>query len=115
MSKAAQKKIMREMFLPHILSSDKLQTGVDTLCRNRNRWLTGFFVCALAGIGSGITGLLIGGLLLFGFFPPNNTPGSLETWMLVLAFPLFILAAHCLDKAAEAKKAIHSLIYKEQK
>jgi hypothetical protein len=106
---------MREMALPHIRFSKKRQTDLSALCKRRNRWLTAFFVSALAGACSGITGLMIGGLLSLGFFASGKTLGLVETGMLVTAFPLFILTAHCLDKAAETKKAINSLIYKEQK
>lgn len=106
---------MREMVLPHILSSEKRQTNISGLCESRDRWLTAFFISALAGVCSGVTGLIVGGLLLFGFLTQNKTLDRLETWMLILAFPLFIFAAHCLDKVAAAKKAINSLSYKEQK
>jgi hypothetical protein len=34
--------------------------------------------------------------------------------MIVAAFPLLILAAHCLDKAAEARKRIKAISYHEQ-
>jgi len=103
------------MVLPRVLPSEKRQTNISALCESRDRWLTGFFVSALAGVCSGIAGLIIGGLFLFGFLTQNKTLDRLETWMLILAFPLFIFAAHSLDKVAAAKKAINSIGYKEQK
>jgi hypothetical protein len=62
---------MREMVLPKILPVEDKRTAASTLCRKRNRWLTGFFVSAIAGVCAGMAGLAISALWRWELYRPR--------------------------------------------
>lgn len=112
---AFRKWIMRELALPQILSSEKITTTVDVLNKARKRWLLGSLIAGICGACSGLLGLALCGMFAFELLTETLTLGRLETGLMVGAFPLFILAAHCLDKSDEIKKAAREEFCKQQR
>lgn len=102
------------MVLPNVLPAEDEKTAAATLCRKRNRWLIGFSVSSIAGVCAGLTGLAISALWALGFLPAAPDPDRLGTWLVAAAFPLLILAAHCLDKTADVEKCIKAISYHRQ-
>lgn len=74
--------------------------------QSRRRWTAGLFVSAVLGAVSGLVGLTIGFLTLVELFVPSTILYTSGTVLIGASFILFGLAAHCLDKVAEADKAI---------
>lgn len=97
---------MKEMILPDNLLTEKTKSEESAPRKSRKRWLNALFVASILGIVSGCAGLILSGLSLFGFLVNQPVINRLGTWLVVVAFPLMWFAAHCLDKADEAKKAI---------
>jgi hypothetical protein len=70
------------------------------------RWNAGVFVLAVLGAVSGLVGLTIGFLTLLEIFVPSTTLYTISTVLLGASFILFGLAAHCIDRADAADKAM---------
>lgn len=105
---------MSEMALPQILPLENKHDGLDALGKTRKRWLDGFFVSVIIGAAFGITGLIISGLETVGLFQASASLDQVAVGLITVAFPLLVLAAHCLDKAADTKRAIKRISYKEK-
>ncbi|MBK8466840.1 MAG: hypothetical protein IPL32_13505 [Chloracidobacterium sp.] len=70
------------------------------------RWkMTFVFSSALGGI-TGLVGTVIGTLSLLRLLSDYHRVENFGTVLLVVAFPLLILAAHSIDKAHEAEKSM---------
>jgi hypothetical protein len=106
--------IMREMALPNILPLEKQHDELNVFCKRRGRWLIGFFIGSIVGAGCGASGLVLSALWTLGFLRGAPVMNELATWMVVAAFPLLIFAAHSLDKAAAAERAIKAISYRER-
>lgn len=84
-----------------------LANGNTTRMRQSlRRWNAGLFVSAVLGALSGLVGLTIGFLTLLELVVPSTTLYATGTVLIGASFILFGLAAHCLDKADGADKAI---------
>ena len=70
------------------------------------RWKFMLLVSSVCGGVCGLVGMTLGLMSLLGLLNGYRLLDDLGTVLLVCAFPLIILAAHCLDKAYEADKAI---------
>jgi hypothetical protein len=70
------------------------------------RWNTGLLVSGVLGIVSGLAGLAIGSVTMLEFVVPNTTLYTTGTILIGGSFVLFGLAAHCIDKADAADKAL---------
>jgi hypothetical protein len=106
--------IMREMALPNILPLEQQHDELDALCKRRGRWLIGFFIGSSVGAVCGVGGLILSALWTLGFLRSAPVMNELATWLAATAFPLLIFAAHCLDKAAAAERAIKAISYRER-
>ena len=106
--------IMREMALPRVTNFTHKEDSYTLLNRSRRRWLVAFFFSALVGAALGITGMTISALASFHFFEITVFLDRADTVLIAMAFPIIVFAAHCLDNAEEAKKAIKANIYKQQ-
>ena len=69
-------------------------------------WTAGLFVSALFGTLSGLGGLTLGFLTFIGLILPSTSLYTTSTLLIGASFVLFGLAAHCIDKADAADKAI---------
>jgi hypothetical protein len=105
---------MREIALPRISKFHNKQNDIPSLVRLRTRWLTSFFFSAILGAALGAAGLLISGLVSLGLHAKGTALDSFDALLIAGMFPLIVLAAHCLDKATDAKKAIKSISYKQK-
>lgn len=74
--------------------------------RSLRRWNARLFVSAFFAIVSGLGGLTIGFLSTVELVVPSTTHYTIGTVLIGASFILFGLAAHCLDKADAADKAI---------
>lgn len=74
--------------------------------RTLRRWTAGLFVSVILGAMSGLAGLVTGFLTLTGIVTPSTALYTTGTVLLGASFVLFGLAAHCLDKADAADKAM---------
>lgn len=70
------------------------------------RWTAGLFISAIVGAASGLAGLVLGLLTVFEVIHPTTGTYTTNTMLIGAAFIFFGLAAHCLDKADAAQKAI---------
>ncbi len=86
----------------------------DILTRSLRRHTIGLLSFGSVGIFSGLMGLAINALFLFGFAEDKGPLASLGIWFLVAAFPLLFMTSHCLDKVDQARKAIKSEYWKNR-
>lgn len=106
-------KKMNAIAIPQI--TGVMTASEDTLLRRSlRRWTAGLFVSAILGAVSGLGGLAIGAMSLVGLVSPGTELSTLGTVFVAASFPLFGFAAHCLDKASAADKAIGLEYYKQQ-
>ncbi|MBS1796118.1 MAG: hypothetical protein JSS81_19860 [Acidobacteria bacterium] len=95
------------MILPDIIVSDKNKNNVETnLCIRRKNWTNALILSAGLGIATGVAGLIINALALFGLLAENHFLKALGIWLIVVTFPLGALSAHCLDRLESIKKAL---------
>ena len=106
---------MREMALPQVANFEDSENSCAILERSRRRWLNTFFFSAILGAAMGITGMMISALSSFHFFEVGIFLDRIDTALIAGAFLIIVFAAHSLDKADEAKKALKAISYKEQK
>lgn len=94
------------MLLPNrLVSVEKTQKESD-LRKTHRRWIKTLFVCAVIGIFLGLAGLIINGLSLLGFLENSRGVSRLGIWLIVAAFPLGAVFAHCLDRLEKTKEAL---------
>lgn len=77
-----------------------------SLEKDLRRWTAALFVFVVLAVVSGLGGLAIGVLSLSGLIGAGTSVSTLGTILIGVSFPNFFLAAHCLDKAEAARKAI---------
>mgnify|MGYP003460592805 CR=1 FL=1 len=92
-------------FQNSMISRSELRENTS-LEQSERRWTFGLFFAAVLGAIAGLGGLAIGGLSLVGAIDPNTRLVTVGTLLIVAAFPLFFLGAHCIDKADAVDKAI---------
>jgi hypothetical protein len=80
----------------------------DRLVRCKRQWSAGFLVSASLGGMSGITGIVINALFLFEIAENKGAISLAATWLLVAAFPLLFVGAHCLDRIDTVERAIRA-------
>ena len=100
--------VMKAMALPQNLVG-VAQLAVDpeaNLCRSVQRWTMALLLSAFASAGGGLCGLLISCLASAGEVDNAPVLQAAGNWLLVAAFPLALLAAHCLDHISATKKAL---------
>ena len=79
------------------------------LVRRRRRWGLGLAVSCLAAFLTGLVGLVLGAISLLHLVPADSNWGIYGPVLLIVAFPLMILAAHCMDKIDEVNAAIRGI------
>lgn len=97
---------LKVMTLNNVLPYDKRRGEASALHVTESRWTYCLFISSTLGVGAGLVGMVIGAFSLIGLLDGNRGIQTVGTWLIVAAFPLLILAAHCLDKAREAEKAM---------
>jgi hypothetical protein len=80
--------------------------------RRKRQWSTALLVSAIAGILTGMSGLVLAGAALLHIISPYGDLGILGTILLVVTFPLLIFQAHCLDKIEATNRAQKMANYK---
>ena len=60
---------------------------------------------AIAGVLTGITGVVLAGAALLHVIAPFGGLSMIGTFLLVITFPLLMFQAHCLDKIEAANRA----------
>ena len=97
---------MRALTLPNTLYTEKKTMSRTALEASLENWKLTLVVGSVFGGICGLVGMILGLMSLLGFL--NNYPllNGAGTLLLVIAFPLIILAAHSLDKAYEIDKEI---------
>ena len=76
--------------------------------RERAYWTMGLMSSASLGAIAGLSGILIGAASFVGLASGMRWTSSLVTWLIVISFPLFVLAAHCLDRLDDVEKRIRA-------
>jgi hypothetical protein len=103
---AVDKGNMDQMISPNIpLYAMKDPTELS-LEKAHSRWTIGLFLSATIGTLAGLLGLVINGLFLIGVMERTGKISLIATWLIVAAFPLLMLAAHCLDRADAARRSL---------
>ena len=97
---------MRTMAQAKNLLDDRIHDKKAVLCRRKQRWTAALFISSVFGIILGGFGLVISGLNAFGFLTRGEGIGRVGSLLIVVAFPLVMFSAHCLDKIDQADKAI---------
>jgi cytochrome c biogenesis protein CcdA len=76
------------------------------LVKRRRRWALGLAVSCMAAFLTGLVGLVLGAISLLHLVPADRDWGIYGPVLLMVAFPLMILAAHCMDKIDEVNAVI---------
>lgn len=98
---------MRELTLPNSLYLKKAkEISRPALASKLELWKRMLIVSIVLGGFFGIVGTTLGMMSLLGLLGSYRMLDQLGTAFLVVAFPLVVLAAHCLDKGHEVEKAI---------
>ena len=97
---------MRELTLPNSLYMEEKKMSRTTLEASLQRWKFMFVASSICGGVCGLLGMTLGLMSLLRLLTSYKILDGLGTALLVVAFPLIVLAAHSLDKAYEADKAI---------
>jgi uncharacterized membrane protein YfcA len=66
--------------------------------KSRRYWTWALFGSAVGGAIAGVCGLFIGLVSLLGLTDSRSALAVVGTLMVAVSFPLFLLAAHCLDR-----------------
>ncbi len=103
------------MVFPRVTNFEDKSSSCTVLERSRRRWLVTFFFNTIVGAVMGGTGMMMSLLGSFRFFEVGIFLDRVDTTLIAAAFPIIVFAAHSLDKAEEAKKAIKAISYKRQK
>jgi len=80
----------------------------DPLARLKSSWTAVFATSATLGALAGLSGLCINALFLFDIADNKGALSLAGTWLLIVAFPLLFLGAHCLDRIDKVEKSIRS-------
>ncbi len=96
---------MRTLTLQNTLYREKTISGT-AIESGLQEWRSSFVVAATLGGLCGLTGLILSGLHLFGMSGSYHFVDNVGAGLLVMAFLLFSLAAHSLDRAREFETAI---------
>jgi len=78
----------------------------DPLSQSKRRWKAAFLSSATLGSIAGVSGIWINALFVFGIAENKGAIGLVGIWLLVIAFPLLFLSAHCLDKVDSVERQI---------
>lgn len=92
------------MLLPNNLISEKENQKESTLSKSQKRWMNALFFSAVVGTFTGLVGLIVNALSLFGFLKDDRKLTNLGIWLIIVTFPLAIFTAHCLEKIEKAGK-----------
>lgn len=98
-------KEMRTIYLPKTLYTERKASGT-ALEATLLHWKMTFVFSGALGAITGLAGTVIGVLSLLRLLSNYHRVENFGTVLLVVAFPLLILAAHSVDKAHEAEKSI---------
>ncbi len=103
---------MEQMALNHFLINTAENETEEQLNQERSKWIGRLCISAFAGVITGMTGLAVDAVSIFagGFHGVDR----LGTALTIIAFPLFVLAAHCLDKIRDTEKAMRLEHYKRR-
>ena len=74
--------------------------------RRQMNWTAALIISASLGALSGVCGIVIGAASLLGLTHSMKGISSLTTILIVIAFPLLMLAAHCLDRLDDIEHEI---------
>lgn len=72
----------------------------------RKAWATGLVMSSVTGGASGVLGLVLNGAFLIGFLENRGVASFLAMGLLIAAFPLLFLSAHCMDRIDHIDRAI---------
>ena len=88
----------------HILTTQKS----DPLARSKRVWSATLLFSVMLGTVAGISGLGINALILVDIAENKGAISMAATWLLVAAFPLLFLSAHCLDRIDIVERMIRA-------
>ena len=98
---------MRELTLPNSLYLKKAKKMSRTALESSlERWKRALVISIVLGGFFGVVGMTLGMMSLLEMLGAYRFLDSLGTAFLVIAFPLVVFAAHCLDKAHEIEKVV---------
>lgn len=80
--------------------------NLTTLQKALRKWNTSLFILAFLGVVSAVGGLTTGFLTMTELIVPTTALYTTSTLLIGASFVFFGFAAHCLDKADGADKAI---------
>ncbi len=72
--------------------------------KDRNRWSAAMYISGTLAIIFSVSGLIICGIYHLNLFLHSKIANMTGTYLMVLAIPLYFLAAHYLDKLDGLKK-----------
>ena len=79
------------------------------LLRRRRRWALGLAVSITTAFLTGLLGLALGAISLLRLVLAESPSAIYGTVLLLVTFPLLVLAAHCMDKIDEVNRAIRGV------
>ena len=99
---------MKEITLetPAIIE-DAEKKALDNRRKQMILWTTTLYLSVVAGILCAATGLILGAISYIGLFVNADAVNQIGNFMIIIAFPLMMLAAHALDKLNDLKSGKH--------
>src|SRR5215216_7042214 len=74
--------------------------------RQQAMWMTALITSAFLGALTSVSAILIGSASFFGLSREIKGISSLVTVLIIIAFPMFVIAAHCLDRLDDVERSI---------
>jgi len=86
----------------HVMRADHS----SRLHRQQSMWMTALVTSGSLGAITGVSAILIGTGSFFGLSKEIKGISSLLTVLIIIAFPMFVIAAHCLDRLDDVERSI---------
>ena len=106
---AEEGNVMKEMSLSSSAIYEEENQTSSVAASSRKLWILAAIVSSLGGMTIGLAGLFY---ILLASLEPTQLHHRIGGWLMIVVLPLFVLAAHTLDKIDEAKKAEKLVKYK---
>ena len=96
---------MRNNALPYPVNISSKKNAKEIFQQQRSRWTTAAVTFAIIGMIVGISGLVVSFLAYLEYDAYRKTNSRIGGLLTFAAFPLFLFAAHALDKITLIKRA----------
>jgi hypothetical protein len=99
-------KTVKVITVPNSQYYENADRETEALSRTQKRWIAVLFISGATGFLSGLSGIALMALSLFGVSDRLSGLGHIGGWLFAAFLWLLVVAAHAIDKADQAEKAI---------